>query len=133
MDTRRGNNDYRDFATASQIPESRWFVGRISLRFGIPAENSLRAPAVEAGAQPRSPQMIEKIGGRDRDRTGDPLLAKIGRTKNQQVSEMSRQLAQMSKSSVFLHVFGHLPARQLARASLRVGTKLGTVVDRWKT
>src|SRR5216684_31601 len=33
-------------------------------------------PAVEAGARPRSPQMIEKIGGRDRDRTGDPLLAK---------------------------------------------------------
>src|SRR5438094_9341459 len=33
-------------------------------------------PAVKAGARPRSPQMIEKIGGRDRDRTGDPLLAK---------------------------------------------------------
>ncbi len=31
---------------------------------------------MEAGARPRSPQMIEKIGGRDRDRTGDPLLAK---------------------------------------------------------
>jgi len=26
------------------------------------------------------------IGGRDRDRTGDPLLAKIGRTKNQQLT-----------------------------------------------
>jgi hypothetical protein len=26
---------------------------------------------------------IERIGGRGRDRTGDPLLAKIGRTKNQ--------------------------------------------------
>jgi superfamily II DNA or RNA helicase len=29
----------------------------------------------------------EKFGGRDRDRTGDPLLATIGRTKNQQVSQ----------------------------------------------
>ena len=55
------------------------------------------------------------------------MAGRIGRTKNQQVSEMSRQLAQMSKSPVFLHVFGHLPARQLARASSGVGTKLGAV------
>jgi hypothetical protein len=35
---------------------------------------------MEAGARPRSTQMIEKIGGRDRDRTCDPLLAKQGKT-----------------------------------------------------
>jgi hypothetical protein len=29
---------------------------------------------VEAGARLRSPQMIEKVGGRDRDRTGAPCL-----------------------------------------------------------
>jgi hypothetical protein len=28
----------------------------------------------------------EQFGGRDRDRTDDPLLAKIGRAKNQQVT-----------------------------------------------
>ena len=33
---------------------------------------------MEAGAQPTAVQLIEKIGGRDRDRTGDPLLAKHG-------------------------------------------------------
>ncbi len=31
---------------------------------------------MEAGAQPTAVQLIGKIGGRDRDRTGDPLLAK---------------------------------------------------------
>ena len=31
---------------------------------------------MEAGAQLAAVQVIEKIGGRDRDRTGDPLLAK---------------------------------------------------------
>jgi len=33
-------------------------------------------PAVEAGARPRSPQMIEKIRGRGGTRTRGPLLAK---------------------------------------------------------
>jgi hypothetical protein len=33
-------------------------------------------PAMEAGARPRSPQMIEKIGGRGGTRTRGPLLAK---------------------------------------------------------
>ncbi len=31
---------------------------------------------MKAGGQITTMQVIEKIGGRDRDRTGDPLLAK---------------------------------------------------------
>ena len=33
-------------------------------------------PAMKAGGQKTTVQVIEKVGGRDRDRTGDPLLAK---------------------------------------------------------
>ena len=33
-------------------------------------------PAVKASGQITTIQVIERIGGRDRDRTGDPLLAK---------------------------------------------------------
>jgi hypothetical protein len=33
-------------------------------------------PAMKAGGQITTVQVIEKVGGRDRDRTGDPLLAK---------------------------------------------------------
>ena len=59
----------RDDAYAtSQLRSSAWEAGAQPPKGGT--------PAVEAGARPRSPQMIEKIGGRDRDRTGDPLLAK---------------------------------------------------------
>ena len=34
------------------------------------------SPAMKAGGQKTTVQVIEKVGGRDRDRTGDPLLAK---------------------------------------------------------
>lgn len=34
----------------------------------------------------------KKVGGLDRDRTGDALLAKIGRTENQQVTTIGEIL-----------------------------------------
>src|SRR5437867_9946079 len=68
-------------AHRGQLTNHCWCATRDGLPRGIGIrirgfENSLRAPGWLAGARPRSPQMIEKIGGRGETRTRGPLLTK---------------------------------------------------------
>jgi hypothetical protein len=91
-------------AHREQLTNHCWCATRDGLPRGIGIrirdfENSLRTSAWLAGARPRSPQMIEKIGGRDRDRTSDPPACKA-EGENTKVLRWCRLHGQSTKFSL---------------------------------
>jgi hypothetical protein len=64
----------------------------------------------------------------DRDRTGAPLLAKIWRTKNQQLTAIASRRLELRQLAKLIQVKCARVAIRHNSAGLMVGTKLGTVL-----
>jgi len=64
------------------------------------------------------------VGGRDRDRTGDPLLAKIARTKNQQLTPCAMKYYGMLQVQRF-RVLNSMRRYSVALGRVGGGHKLG--------
>jgi len=75
--------------------------------------------------------MQEEFGGRGRDRTGDPLLAKIGRTKNQQLTGAAMNCRELRHLAALTALSTVCVAAHRNSSGLVVGTKLGTLAGRF--